>query len=140
MRIVPYLIFDGQCEDAIHLYKKVFDGEVTSLMRWGEAPEDPNMVVADNWKQKVMHAEMKFGGDLWIYLSDSWKEGQAKPGNHISVHLDVDSEETLKKYFSGLADGGEVTMPVDKTFWGAIYGSLIDKYGVSWGFNSSVEE
>ena len=52
-----------------------------------------------------------------------------------SPSLEVDSEEELKKYFTGLSDGGEITMPVEKQFWGAVYGSLIDKYGVNWGFN-----
>jgi PhnB protein len=140
MRVIPYLTFGGTCEEALMLYKKVFDGEITSLMRYDEMPEDPRMPVSESWKGKIMHGELKFGDDLWLYASDGMEGHTVEFGESVTVHIDVDSEETLKKYLDGLADGGTVTMPAEKMFWGAIYGSVTDKFGINWGFNFPIEE
>jgi PhnB protein len=140
MRVIPYLTYNGECEEALNLYKEVFGGEITSVMRFEEMPEDPDMPVTDAWKKKIMHAELKFGNDLFLYFSDAWEGSTAEFGDAVTVHLDVDSEEELRKYFTGLAEDGEITMPAEKTFWGAVYGSVIDKYGIRWGFNYSIPE
>jgi PhnB protein len=140
MRVIPYLTFGGRGEEALNHYKKVLDGEISNLMRYDDMPTDPQMPVSESWKKKIMHGELKFGDDLWLYASDGMEGHKVGFGESVTVHIDVDSEETLQKYFDGLSDGGTVTMPVEKMFWGAVYGSVTDKFGINWGFNYQIEE
>ena len=138
MKVIPYLTYNGECEEALNFYKKVLGGEITSLMRFEEMPENPEMPVSDNWKKKIMHAELKIRDDLWLYFSDAWEGQTVMPGGGVSVHLDVDSEGEVGRYVEGLARGGKITMPAAQTFWGAVYGSVTDKFGINWGFNYSI--
>ncbi len=134
MQTVPYLIFNGNCEEALDFYAGAF-GEKTEIMRYSDIPADGDMDVSGAWKDKIMHAELSLGDGQVIYLSDAFEGSAPTVGDNVSVHIDVDSEADVQKYFDALADGGRVTMPVEKVFWGAVYGSLIDKFGVGWGFH-----
>lgn len=80
-----------------------------------------------------MHAALTFGDGDVLYFSDTREEMPLTVGSNATVHLSVDSEEDVRRIVAGLSHGGEVTMPADRTFWGAVYGSLVDKYGVQWG-------
>ena len=134
MRTVPYLIYNGNCEEALELYRSVLGGEL-SITRFSEMPPSDEMPISDAWKDKIMHAELKLGPEQTIYLSDVFEGWSVKVGDNISVHVDVDSEADVTRYFRGLSEGGTVTMPVGEQFWGAVYGSLIDKFGIGWGFH-----
>ena len=138
MKLIPYLTFNGNCEEALSFYKTVFDGK-TEIMRFKEMPPSEEVPVNDAWGDKVMHASLKFGEELMIYCSDIFEGGSVSSGDNVTVHLDVDSEEEVNRFFSGLSEGGTVTMPVEKMFWGAVYGSLTDRFGINWGFNYSIE-
>lgn len=138
MRTVPYLVFPGNCEEAIELYRGVFGGEV-SIMRFGEMPPSEEMAISDAWKEKIMHAELTLADGQTIYFSDIFEGGSVKVGDNVTVHIDVDTEEDVSRLFRGLAEGATVTMPVGEQFWGAVYGSLIDKFGINWGFHYQAE-
>lgn len=139
MRSVPYLVFNGNCEDAIKLYQGVLGGEV-SLMRFGEMPPSEEMPISEAWKEKIMHAELTLEEGQTIYLSDMFEGGSVKVGDNVTVHIDVDTKEDVSRIFNGLSDGATVTMPVAEQFWGAVYGSLIDKFGIGWGFHYQVTQ
>ena len=104
-------------------------------MRFGEMPPSEEMPISDAWKDKVMHAELKLAEGQTLYLSDTFEGGTVKTGDNVTVHIDVDTVEDVQRFFDGLSAGATVTMPVAEQFWGAVYGSLIDTYGIGWGFH-----
>jgi PhnB protein len=131
MTITPYLNLTGNAEEALNFYKDIFGG-TTEIMRWSEMPSDENMPLSDDWKNKIMHCSLNINKDLSIYLSDSWVE-KPPAQNTVFLHVVCDSEEQLRKIYSKLSEGGKVNMPLDNTFWGSIYGDLVDKFGTGWG-------
>jgi PhnB protein len=139
MRIIPYINFAGNAEEAMNFYQEVFGGK-TEIQRWSEMPPNPKMPVSDDWQNKVMHGSIRIRADVMIYLSDSWVEGEGTYKNNVFLHVEFDSEEELRKAYAALSAGGTVNMPVDKTFWGAVYGDLIDKFGIGWGLHFQVPE
>ena len=139
MRIVPYINFAGNAEEAMTFYQEVFGGKV-ELMRWSEMPPDPQMPVSEDWQNKIMHGSLTIRDGVTVYLSDSWAEGEAAEGSKVVLHVEFDSEEELRRVFGALAAGGTVNMPVDRTFWGSVYGDLVDKFGTGWGLEYQVAE
>ncbi len=137
MTIVPYLTFPGNGEEALTLYKSVLGGEVT-MMRYSDMPPNDDMPVSDEWKDKVMHAQITFPSGQSIYMSDTFEGAPLTAGDNMAVHLDLDSEQELRRIFDGLSDGATVTMPVETQFWGAVYASLIDRFGVNWGLHYTI--
>ncbi len=130
MKLVPYLGFSGNCEEAINFYKDVFNGEITQLGRYGESP----METPEELKEKIMHARLQFG-DTLIMFSDMMGETDADPGSMISLSIDCDSIDQLERIFPKIAEGGKITMPLQDQFWGARFGMLTDKFGIHWMFN-----
>lgn len=138
MNAVPYLTFPGTCEEALALYARVLGGEV-SIMRFGEMPPSEEMPLSDAWKNKVLHASLSLGNGSVLYLSDIFEGGSVTSGDNVAVHIEVDEEGDVQRFFDGLSEGATVTMPVDTQFWGAVYGSLIDRFGINWGFHFDLE-
>jgi PhnB protein len=139
MRIVPYINLAGNAEEAMDFYQEVFGGEI-EILRWSEVPPNPKMPVSDDWQNKIMHGSLTIREDVAIYLADSVVEGEATYGNNVFLHVEFDSEEELRRTYEALSAGGRVNMPVDKMFWGAVYGDLIDKFGVGWGLHYQLPE
>lgn len=131
MQIQPYLFFDGRCEEAIEFYKRAAGAEVQMLMRFKESPDPPPPgAVAPGSENKVMHASLKIG-DTVLMASDG--ECSGKPSfQGFSLSLTVPSEAEAERLFSALADGGEVRMPLSKTFFSPRFGMLSDRFGVGW--------
>lgn len=109
-------------------------------MRWSEMPPNPKMPVSDEWQNKIMHGTLTIREDIPLFVADSWTEDRGTINNNVFVHVEFDSEEELRKAFDALSAGGKVNMPVDKKFWGAVYGDLVDKYGIGWGLHYQVPE
>ena len=128
--LVPYLHFDGEAEEVLNYYKDAFDGEILLINRYGDSP----MQVSEDWKNKIVHARLKFGENL-IMVSDSHNGQLAKKEGNIQLSVEVDDEKKMEQVFNKLAEGGKVTMPLAKQFWGATFGMLQDKFGVNWMFN-----
>lgn len=132
MKAIPYVSFNGDCEEAIRFYHSVIGGEL-EILRYKDLPSGEGMPVKKTWEGKVMHASISFGGGNFLYFSDAWEETPVVVGTNCTVHLQVDSEAQAYDFVQKLSGGGTITMPAGKTFWGSVYGSLVDKYGVSWG-------
>ncbi|MBM4297966.1 MAG: VOC family protein [Deltaproteobacteria bacterium] len=130
MAIEPYLFFNGNCEEAVELYKKALGAEVLMLMRYKESPEPPppGMVPA-GWDNKVMHTTLRIG-DANVMASDGCSEGANFQGFSLSLALNTEAE--AQRVFAALAVGGKVTMPLGKTFWSPCFGMLTDRFGVGW--------
>ncbi len=131
MNVQPYLFFNGRCEEALEFYRKALGAEVILLMRYSESPEpcDPAMVPPGS-ENKVMHASFRVG-DATLMASDGNCKGQPK-FDGVSLSLTVPSVEDAKQFFAALGDGGQVQMPLMKTFFSPQFGMVADRFGVSW--------
>ena len=126
--IQPYLFFEGRCEEAIEFYRKALGAEVEMIMRFKDSP-DPNMCApADG--NKVMHASFRIAGST-IMASDGRCQG-AQNFQGFSLSFTVPTEAEADRVFGALADGGEVQMPLAKTFFSPRFGMVADRFGVSW--------
>lgn len=130
MKLNPYLLFAGNAEEVVNFYKAVFGGEITMLSRFGDAPQP----VDEDWKQKIMHVRLEFDGNL-IMISDGFKGYAVEGKGNIQLSVEIPTVEKLTEVFNKMAEGGTVTMPLAKQFWGATFGMLVDKFGISWMFN-----
>lgn len=130
VRLNPYLNFRHSAEDALELYQSVFGGELT-LSRFGEngMAEDP----AD--ANKIMHGQLETPNGMTLMASDTPPGMQISEGASISVSLSGDDEATLRRYWNGLAAGGQVTVPLEKAPWGDTFGMLVDTFGIAWLVN-----
>ena len=128
MQVQPYLFFDGRCEEALEFYKRVLGAKVQMQMRFKEAP-DQSMVKPGS-ENKIMHSEVRIG-DTAIMASDGHCNG--KPSfEGFSLSVDAASDAEAKRIFTALAEGGQVRMPMDKTFFASSFGMCADKFGVGW--------
>ncbi len=128
MRVEPYLSFEGRCEEALDFYKKAVGAEVTALMRYSEMP--PGGGVTPGTENKVMHAAMKIGSSV-VMASDGMNSGKAS-FHGIALTISAADDVEAKRLFDALADGGQVNMPLTKTFFASSFGMLADKFGVGW--------
>ena len=128
MQVEPHLNFDGRCEEALEFYKKALDAKVGVLMRFKDAP-DQSMITPGS-ENKVMHSQIQVG-DATLFMSDGRCTGNTN-FHGIALAVSVKSEAEAEKTFAGLADGGQVQMPLGKTFFSPRFGMLSDKFGVGW--------
>jgi PhnB protein len=125
----PYLFFGGRCEEAIEFYRTALGAEVQMLMRYKESPEQQRPVPSC-FDDKVMHATIRIG-ETTMMASDGMCDG--KPNfDGFSLSITVPDEAEADRVFAALADGGLVTMPLEKTFWAPKFGMLADRFGVGW--------
>jgi PhnB protein len=131
MRVEPYLFFDGRCEEAIEFYRKALGAEVTMLMRYKESPEPPPPgMIPPGSENKVMHSNLRIG-ETMVMASDG--NCQGKPSfQGFSLSVTAPNEAEAKRMFAALADGGQVQMPLGKTFFSPCFGMVADRFGVSW--------
>lgn len=126
--IQPYLHFNGRCEEAIEFYRKALGAEVTMLLRFKDAPE-PAMCMP-GLENKVMHANLRIGETV-ILASDGRCTGQISFAG-FSLSLTVKNVADADRFFAALSDGGQVQMPLEKTFFSPRFGMVADRFGVSW--------
>ena len=132
--INPYLTFDGNCEAAFNFYKSVFGGKFAFFGRFREMPPVEGMSVPASDGDKIMHVALPISKETVLMGSDNSDAfGQATvAGNNFSVSISAPTQAKADKLFNGLSSGGKVTMPMNKTFWGAYFGMLTDKFGIHW--------
>ena len=128
MQVQPYLFFDGQCDEAIDFYRRALGAEVTMLLRFKDSP-DPDMCPAAAG-DKVMHASFRIG-DTTVLASDGRCEGRPT-FQGFALSLTAPDEATAERLFASLSDGGQVQMPMTKTFFSPRFGMVADRFGVSW--------
>jgi PhnB protein len=131
MKIEPYLFFNGRCEEALEFYKKALNAEVTMLMRFKESPEPPQPgMVPPGSENKIMHVSFRTG-DSTLMASDGRCTGQTE-FQGFALSLAVANEAEAERKFTALGDGGQVQMPLSKTFWSPRFGMVTDRFGVTW--------
>lgn len=131
----PYLTFQGTCEAALNFYKKAFNGEIVTMMRFGD--NDPN--TAADVKNLILHGIVKFS-NCTVMASDGMKEHDIRPGTNMSISLDFSTMEEIETVFKNLSEKANITMPLQDTFWGARFGMLTDQFGINWMFNHDIKK
>jgi PhnB protein len=126
--INSYLTFNGNCREAMLFYKKCLGGEL-DLQTVGESPLAEKM--PPQMKKSILHATLA-NGDLLLMASDMVGEKGLIKGNAVSLMLACSSETELKGFYKKLSAGGEVTHPIETSFWGILFGNLTDKFGNHW--------
>ena len=128
MPIQPYLTFNGRCEEAIDFYRRALGAEVNMMLRFNQAPDQG--MVQPGMADKVMHADIKIG-DGTVLMSDGMCTAQ-QGFEGFALSFTVNDEADAERRFNALADGGEVRMPIGKTFFSPRFGIVQDKFGVAW--------
>jgi PhnB protein len=131
MLVQPYLFLDGRCEEAIEFYRKALGAEVEMLLRFKDSPDTPPPgMVPPGSENKVMHSCLRIG-DARVMVSDGRCLG--KPNfQGFSLSLTVPNAAEADRVFAALGDGGQVQMPLNKTFFSPRFGMVADRFGVSW--------
>jgi PhnB protein len=128
-RLNPYINFDGSAREALEFYKSVFGGEL-KLNTFGEFPgADPAIA------EKVMHGQLETPVGYTLMASDTPPDMEVNPGNHITISLSGDDADELRGYWDKLAEGGTVTVPLEKQMWGDEFGQCVDRFGIQWMVN-----
>ena len=131
LKLVPYLSFNGQCEEAFKLYERCLGGKITFMQTYGDSPMGPQ--TPPELHKRVMHATLAVG-DQVLQGSDSPSEQhQAPQGFSIAIALSDAAE--AERIFSALAENGTVQMPIEETFWALRFGMVIDRFGTPWLIN-----
>jgi PhnB protein len=128
MQVQPYLFLDGRCEEAIEFYRKALGAEVLAMMRFKDNPQ-PAMNPPGSG-EKVMHASMRIG-DATVMASDGRCQGQPN-FQGFALSLTVPNETEAEQLFGAVGEGGQVQMPLMKTFFSPRFGMVADRFGVSW--------
>ena len=131
MQVQAYLFFDGRCEEALEFYRKTLGAQVSMMMRFKENPEPQSgMSMPLGTEEKIMHASFKIG-QTELMASDGYAKGKPE-FKGITLSLSAATEAEARKIFNDLSEGGEVRMPLAKTFYSPCFGMLADRFGVSW--------
>jgi PhnB protein len=130
-QLVPYLKFnDDKCKEAMTFYRDILGGELT-MQTIGETPMKGEM--PPEAKDKIMHASL-MAPKIELFASDMMMD-KAIIGDNVSLSLITANEEETRDIFAKLSEGGEVFMPLEKTFWSPLFGVVTDKYGIEWMLN-----
>jgi len=131
MQVQPYLTFDGKCEEAIEFYKKALGAEVTRMLRFKDNPQPTaDCKPAPGTENKIMHASLRIG-ETTVMATDG--DAKGKTSFHgFSLSLTAIDDAQAKRLFAALSEGGQMQMPLTKTFFSSSFGMVVDRFGVSW--------
>ena len=134
--INPYLTFNGNCEEAFDFYKSAFGGEFREVARFKDMPITPVQEMPKNLLEKIMHISLPISNETILMGSDANPMmGAITVGQHLSLSVNTAGKSEADKIFSSLSGGGNITMPIANTFWGAYFGMLVDRFGIIWMVN-----
>ena len=128
----PYLNFPGNTEEAFNFYRSVFGGEFSMIQRFSDTPQGEQMPEAD--RSKIMHIALPIAGGTTLMGTDAIESAGHKltMGNNFHLTVHVESETEADRIFAQLSDGANISLPLQKMFWGAYFGMLTDKFGLQW--------
>ncbi len=143
MQLNHYLNFQGNTEAAFNFYKSVFGGEFLNVMRYGDLPAENGVNLSAADQQKIMHISLPINEFTVLMASDVNEQFCAQTNrpftagtNHyISINLTAAEQDKAKQLFDALSTNGTLEMPLEKTFWGALYGAFTDQFGIKWMVN-----
>ena len=133
MRICPYLSFNGNCSDVVTFYEKALNVKA-EIMRYKDAPQEYADQTPEEAENFIMHAQMEIGSAM-LMLCDMPPAHPVNSGENMAIMAEFDDDETAKAVFESLKEGGEIHMEMQETFWSKCFGSLTDKFGISWNIS-----
>jgi PhnB protein len=128
MELSPYLLFNGQCEEAFKFYEQCLGGKIVMIQTHGESPMKDQ--VPPDWRDKIIHVRLTVG-DQALMGSDAPPSHYAAPQG-MSVSITVGAAADAERIFNALAENGKVNMPFQKTFWSSGFGMAVDRFGIPW--------
>jgi PhnB protein len=131
MQLNTYLVFNGQCEEAFKFYEQCLGGKIAAMFTHVGTPAAEH--VPTEWLKKIMHVRLEVGDSI-LMGSDSPPD-RYKPPQGFAVNIAVEKTEEAERIFHALAEGGNVGMPLQQTFWAARFGMLVDRFGIPWMVN-----
>ena len=131
MELNPYLSFKGDCEEAFAFYERVLGATRGPLFRWGGSPMEGQ--APPGWADKVMHGSVTIAGQT--IMGADMPSAMYEPPHGFSLSLQIPAAAEAERVFAGLAEGGTVKMPLEKTFWAERFGTLVDRFGIPWQVN-----
>jgi len=129
LELIPYLIMDGNAQEAINFYEKALDAKVLFSQTYGQVGEDSEGKIPSDAKNLIMHATIQIGESV-LMLSDTYPGYPFQSGNQVTICISTNEIEISKRFFEGLSDGGEVELPLQDTGFSPCYGKVVDKFGV----------
>jgi PhnB protein len=131
IELMPYLQFQGNCEEALQFYKEVLEGRFEITSRY----DNPAMNAPEDFKNKILHASFYFGSHM-LFASDTMPKKLNEPFHpNISLSLGLRDEEAAMEIFNRLSAGGKIHVPFKKQFWGDWHGNFTDCFGIRWMVN-----
>ena len=134
MSVDVYLVFNGNCREAVEFYAKVFKTEAPRIMTFGDSPQNPDYPLPEEAKELIMHTRLNIDGSN-VMFSDTFPGQPFVAGNNITLALISKNMDDLKSWYEQLKDGGNVEMELQETFWSKLYGQVTDKFGIHWQIN-----
>jgi len=131
MQLNPCLSFNGQCKSAFQFYQQCFNGNIQTMMTWGESPMADQ--VPSEWQDRIIHTTL-IVGDGALLGSDAPPDRYEEPKG-FSVTVQIDDPAEADRVFNALAENGTVQMPIQKTFWATRFGMCVDRFGIPWMVN-----
>ena len=131
MQLNPYLLFNGQCEQAFQFYERILGGKIQTMMRYEGTPAEGH--VPAELLKKIMHASLVIDNQV-LMGSDAPPEGDNQPKG-FSVSIQINDPAKAERIFSALAENGTVKMPFQQTFWAYRFGMATDQFGIPWMIN-----
>jgi len=140
--INPYLNFEGNTEEAFNFYRSVFGGEFSMVQRYKDLPSDMSQNISADDSEKLMHISLPIGNGNVLMGTDVLASmgQQLTVGDNFTISISTKSQEETDKIFNGLSVGGQITMPLQQTFWSKSFGKFTDKFGVQWMVNYDANE
>ncbi|MGN6702836.1 MAG: VOC family protein [Burkholderiaceae bacterium] len=131
-----YLGFDGNCADAMRFYERVLGARIDAMMTYGQSPMADRMPPAS--ADRVMHARLTLGDDVLMAGDSAGCDQPYEPMKGFSLTLNYPTADEATRIFGALAEGGRVTMPLQKTFWAEAFGMVVDRFGTPWIVNGAL--
>ena len=132
MKVQPYLVFNGNCEEALSFYSSLFDASLQNKQTY----QDANYDIPESYRNNLQHAELK-GNGVHIMAYDASPDTPLNSGNNVQMSIDLDDKDKAEKLFNQLYDGGTVHHKFREREWGAYFGRCTDKYDIQWMINCS---
>ena len=131
MSVDPYILFNGNCDEAFKFYEKLLGGKVQMKMTHGESPMADQ--TAPEWKDKIMHISMELGNR--ILMGSDAPPGRYEKPQGFSLSVTAKDPAEAERFFNELSKNGTVIMPIAKTFWSPAFGMLVDRFSIPWMVN-----
>jgi PhnB protein len=131
MNVQTTLNFHGRTEEAVKFYCKAIEAETLFMMRFRDCPDRSQL--RPGLEEKIFHATFRIGSTEIMASDCGGEKSPAEPTfAGFSLALRVDTPEKAEQFFAALSDGGQIQIPLAKTFFAARYGIVIDRFGISW--------